>query len=332
MRGLFADKIYNTPLQFRSYIAYWNYRLNKKNHSALAGKQHYLAEKPNYGAGIGHQLANWNTSFYYSRLYNLIFAHFPFSNEKWEHFLGFGENETNALTLLKDPGFKKVRLPRFNSENEKEVALIGKIILSYRRDKILFLLEQDQAYARQCDTSADLSRKFFAAGARKANKLLYDAGDFNIAIHIRRGDIVAMKQTGDSNWQERWLNNDYYVAVLKQVLGLLTISRNIRVYLFSQGVRGDFPEFEQFNNIHFCLDTNAYDSFLHLVCADLLISSKSSFSYKPALLSKGIKLCPANFWHAYPASPDFVLVDDNADFDKKKLAEAFEYKNIKSTK
>lgn len=54
---------------------------------------------------------------------------------------------------------------------------------------------------------------------------------------------------------------------------------------------------------------NSQDSFLHMVYADCLITSKSSFSYKPALLNKGIKVCPKDFWHGYPNTKDWLLID-----------------------
>jgi hypothetical protein len=52
------------------------------------------------------------------------------------------------------------------------------------------------------------------------------------------------------------------------------------------------------------------DSFLHMVFADILITSKSSFSYKPALLNNGVKISPRDFWHGYPQSKNWLLVDD----------------------
>lgn len=320
--GIFLNTINNTTFQFSTYKSYWNFKLNKSaenNPVPMAGELHYIAQKPNYGAGIGHQLANWNTGFYFSKFYHLNFSHFPFSNKKWEHLLGLGENETAAEALLKDSSFKKVTLPRFDSEKDKEVKLIGNIIQSYTNKKILFLLAQDQGYIPQFDTYADLSEKFFNASARKEDKLFYNSNHFNIAIHIRRGDVAVMKQSGDANWEQRWLNNDYYVNVLQQVLATVPAGKNVHVYLFSQGNKTDFPEFDQFSNITYCLDVNAYDSFVHLVYANLLISSKSSFSYKPALISKGIKICPGNFWHAYPPARDFILADNDGKFNRDNL-------------
>ena len=56
---------------------------------------------------------------------------------------------------------------------------------------------------------------------------------------------------------------------------------------------------------------DAIDSFMHMVYADLLITSKRPFSYKPALLNRGVKVCPENFWHGYPDSEYWIMVDND---------------------
>jgi hypothetical protein len=105
----------------------------------------------------------------------------------------------------------------------------------------------------------------------------------------------------------RWQGSDYFVKVLENVLNCIETSKPIAIYLFSQGTVSDFPQFSIFQNLHFCLDMNAQDSFLHMVFADLLITSKSSFSYKPALLNKNIKVSPKVFWHGYPKTKDWIM-------------------------
>jgi hypothetical protein len=52
-----------------------------------------------------------------------------------------------------------------------------------------------------------------------------------------------------------------------------------------------------------------------MTCADLLITSKSSFSYSPALLSRGVKIVPRDFWHGYPDSKQWILADEAGNFD-----------------
>lgn len=307
LKSRFSQFINNTSLQYKAYPAYWHYKCNKRK-SDIKESVFYLTQKPNYGAGIGHQLANWNSGLYYSQVFGCKFAHSSFSSPKWEQLLGYNENEVNAYELIQNKTFKKVSLPRFDKNH---IPLIQKIINSYKGKKILFILDTDQGYGNQYETYEILSEKFFKASARKEDKLIFEDKAFNIAIHIRR----RMKIETDEVWENRGLNNSYFVSVLEKVLSVLQTTKKINIYLFSQGEKGDFKEFEKFSNLHYCMDMNPYDSFLHMVFADVLISSKSSFSYKPALISKGIKICPKTFWHLYPSTPDFIQADNQGNFD-----------------
>jgi hypothetical protein len=319
LNSIILNKIANTPLQFKLYRSYWHYRLSKKSNAKAInnGEEEfrYLTQMPNYGAGIGHQMSNWNSGLYFANYFNIKYAHSPFSTERWESFFGFGEGEVQAADLKKDKRFKIIGLPTFDSGNLEEIKLIGNIISSYKQHNVLFCLGLDQGYMSQYDTSKILSDKFFKASARKNDKLTYDVNCFNIAIHIRR----RMKVETSEVWENRGLENTYYSNVLQQVLELIKTDKQIKVYFFSQGDLQDFPEFEKFSNIIYCLDMGPVDSVLHMVYADLLISSKSSFSYKPALISKGIKICPETFWHGYPPTNDFILADNQGEFDNNKL-------------
>ena len=325
----FVDTIDGTPLQFRSYRAYWHAALFKR-HTQPGGKnEQYLFLQPNPGAGIGHQLSNWNTAFYFAGFFGLHFAHSPFSSPSWENLLGLGVGEPTAKELMAR-GYQRVLLPKFDAANPAHLGLIGRIIDSYGGKKILFSLETDQGWLPQYETAPALQRKFFGAPARSADKdrLIYSPGEFNVAIHIRRGDIVAMRDASPEKWRQRWLDDDYYVNVLNTVLPRLDTGKKVVLYIFSQGLPKDFVDFLAMGDVRLCLDMNAPDSFLHLVHADLLISSKSSFSYKPALISKGIKLCPRYFWHQYPATADFILADNEGNFDAGRLGSRLHHHTI----
>ena len=203
---IFVKKIDGTSLQFKIYLSYWHYQFNQKIKCSPEVKAtHYLYLKPNYGAGIGHQLANWNAALYFAGFYGLHFAHCPFSNGNWETFLGFGEHEV-SFSELKKKNFKVVKLPKFNSENMEEVALIGNIIQSYTTPNVLFSLEMDQGYMRQYDTAPILSQKFFSAAARITDNLFFKAGSYNVAIHIRRRMAIETEEV----WKSRGLDNSYY--------------------------------------------------------------------------------------------------------------------------
>lgn len=279
--------------------------------------QNYFTAVPNQGAGIGHQMANWIAGYWFSNQFNLKFAHIPFSAQKWEEFLGFGKKEVFAKELIKNRGYKKVRLPLFSENNAGEIALIQKIIKSYSDNKVVFICEQDQFYKDQFGNIEELKQKFYSAKARKEDSLIYNKEHFNIAIHVRRGDIVIGQENKNANLKMRWQDNNYFEKVLTKVLATLESKKPIQIYLFSQGEKKDFSEFNKFKNMHFCLDMNAQDCFLHMVYADLLITSKSSFSYKPALLSNGIKICPKDFWHGYPKNENWISANNKGEFDFK---------------
>lgn len=296
------------------YLSYWHYLFNKKY--CKENTMCYYAARPNPGAGIGHQMANWIAGFWYARQFGLYFAHLPFSTEQWDNFLGFGKGE-KTVAELKKKGYKTRTLPLFDENNDEEIKLNKNIIQSYADKKIVFIAEQDQFYKAQYGVMDDLKRKFFSAPARENDHLIYSKDHFNIAIHVRRGDI--MTDPTNPNLVMRYLSNDYFEKVLKQVVNNVQTSKPIHIYFFSQGIPEDYPEFSTFQNLHWCLDMNAQDSFLHFVYADLLITSKSSFSYKPALLNKGIKVCPRSFWHEYPNNADWILCENNGYFDIEKL-------------
>lgn len=300
----------NTAFYPYIYRSYWHYlfhnRTVKKNIAC------YYSARPNPGAGIGHQMANWIAGYWYARLFGLKFAHIPFSTKQWDDFLGFGCGETQ-VTDLKKQEYKIRKLPLFNEKNDEEVRLNKLIIQSYAGEHVVFVAEQDQFYRDQFGVMADIQKKFYNAPARQNDRLIYSPDNFNIAIHVRRGDIMA--DPTNPNLTMRYLSNDYFEKVLKQVVDSIKVNKPIHIYFFSQGKPENYPEFARYTNLHWCLDMGAQDSFLHFVYADLLITSKSSFSYKPALLNKGIKVCPRNFWHGYPSTEDWILAENDGSFD-----------------
>lgn len=292
------------------YLSYW--------HLLFKGSQEnpdlslfYLAARPNPGAGIGHQMANWIAGYWYAKDWKLKFAHIPFSSSQWEKFLGFGVEE-KTIPELKKEGWKVRRIPIFHEKKSEEMALVKNIISSYSGQKIIFLCEQDQFYRDQYGVMAEIQEKFANAPARKEDSLQYSNDNLNIAIHVRRGDIMA--DPTNPNLAMRYLSNDYFEEVLNDVIEHYKSLQDkpIHVFFFSQGIPENYPEFANIPNLHWCLDWGARDCFLHMVYADVLITSKSSFSYKPALLNKkGIKVCPAIFWHGYPDSREWIMVDNN---------------------
>lgn len=306
VRGRLVGNTRGTRIYLYIYPAYWHYLLHKDARGSMENV--YYSARPNQGAGIGHQMANWIAGYWFARQFGLKFAHLPFATKRWDEFLGFGEDEV-SVGELRRRGYKVRRLPLFNENDPDEVALQRRIIASYAGQRVVFVAEQDQFYRDQYGVMADIQRKFYGAAARKGERLRYSPDNYNIAIHVRRGDIMA--NPDDPGLAMRFLSNDYFERVLTQVIDRLHEQKPVHIWFFSQGKPDDYPEFAHFANLHWCMDMGAEESFLHMVRADLLITSKSSFSYKPALLSRGVKVCPRNFWHGYPSTPDWVMVEND---------------------
>ena len=291
------------------YSSYWKGIVNKNSDSTVTENM-FFSSVPNVGAGIGHQLANWIAGYWFAKQFKLKFAHIPFSNSTWEEFFGFYQNEVLFSELVKK-GYKVVRIPIFDEHNENEIEMIRNIISAYSGKKIVFLTEQDQFYQEQYGVIQDIQKKFYSCKARKNESLIYNKDTFNLAVHVRRGDIVQTPGENNEELSKRFQSNDYFVSALETALDTLKDKKNIHIYLFSQGKKEDYSEFLKFNNLHFCLDMGAKESFLQMVYADALITSKSSFSYKPALLNRGIKFVPKDFWHGYPQNSDWIQLEED---------------------
>jgi hypothetical protein len=298
------------------YPSYWRMKMARGGREGLSSESYFTAT-PNPDAGIGHQLANWIAGFWFAQRFGLRFAHTPFSSPRWERFFGFGEGEPSAESLKKD-GVRTVDLPLFDEDNPREVEAIGRIIGSYAGQTVLFRAEQDQFYHDQYPVREALKRKFNSAPARQ-DDVLEDGGEaLHVAVHVRRGDIAVDPATASENLLMRWQESDYFEKVLSTTLSALG-ERPVRISLFSQGDDEQFRSFRQFPNITFKLDTGPVESFLQMVRADILITSKSSFSYKPALLNEGVKIAPAQFWHGYPDAEDWVLTGNDGSLNEERL-------------
>ena len=299
-----------TGIYYLLYRSYWHHLFNSTT-SKSQKKSNFFSARPNPGAGIGHQIANWIAGYWFAKQFDLLFAHIPFSTYEWEKFLGFGENEKLASDLIKTHNYKKVRLPLFDEYNSREVLLIKDIISSYEGKNIVFTTEQDQFYKNQFGVMSDIQIKFHNSASRVSETLIYSQKNCNVAVHIRRGDITLGQKNNNPGLTLRWQEYDYFINILSQLPSYLKTTKPIYIYLFSQGNPEDFQTFSNFQNLKLCLDMNAKDSFLHMVNADVLITSKSSFSYKPALLNRGLKICPKNFWHGYPLDDQWILCNES---------------------
>ena len=115
-------------------------------------------------------------------------------------------------------------------------------------------------------------------------------GVLQVAVHMRRGDVTP-------EMPRRYTPLSRIIPVLESVkLTLEVFHADYEISLYSQGDLTDFCALQEWA-VNFHLDEDPVWTMQQLVAADILIMSRSSFSYVAALLSEGIKLYEP-FWHA----------------------------------
>jgi hypothetical protein len=274
----------------------------------------YITAVPNIGAGIGHKIANWIAGYSFSKLFDINFAHteFQIKNQKieWDDFLGLGYNQIKSEDLIYQ-GYAKVLLPLFNDKDENQINIIKNLINININKKILFVLAQDQPYSNPYDCIDFIQNQFQICPSRSYDMDLdYKSSDFNVAIHIRREDVNPGTPWTDLDKITRLIDAEWYLEIIKKIVMSNTkTDKKIRFYLFTNSNKID--EFNIFNDYDIIFNNcDEWSSFLHIVRADMVITSRSGFSYFAALLnSNGIIISPPNFWHIYPNTSNWIIYD-----------------------
>ncbi|MEQ8995314.1 MAG: hypothetical protein RID53_02280 [Coleofasciculus sp. B1-GNL1-01] len=337
--GIPEPLINYTPFRFWIYPSYWRYVLTKslKNlglwhpESHLKNSQRrYLTGRPDPLAGMGHQLSNWNAALIYSMKYDLKFVHQPLvtaGGYNWEEFFNFGDGEVVYDEIIKDQTVKIVKLPRVRwiKEDDYGQYVIGEIIKSaYPGSHILFQLQSDCTAPNVYDhtpSSEILRRKYWNTRGKNPVECDFKDDGLNIACHVRRGDIVTTNDE-NVNLRKRWLENYYFIEVVNTIKTWLP-DKTCYIHIFSQGVKDNFQEFDQLNNVVYHLNENQFKTFHSMVVADILILSPSSFSYKAGIISRGIKIAKYPWWHEIPNNSEWLRSDEDGNFNPYPILEKY---------
>jgi len=119
----------------------------------------------------------------------------------------------------------------------------------------------------------------------------------NIAVHIRRPNIHDNRKDGADTLDE------YYLKTI-EIIQQKYIENDLLFHIYSQGIEEDFVSIYGNKDIEYHINENIFDTFSGLVFADILIMSRSSFSYAAALLSDG-EIYYQHFWH--PAAKHWII-------------------------
>jgi hypothetical protein len=164
---------------------------------------------------------------------------------------------------------------------------------------------------------------------------------WRVALHVRRGEQLALdpKRMG-----KRMLPNLYFINVAQNVARLLeALGITYQIELHTEVASREFvvqpdhhgifnrigagavispsmSKLDDFNvlpNLARCINETTIDCLAKLATADILVMSRSSFSYVGAILNRNGIILYYPFWHAAPSS--WITVDPNGTFDHMKF-------------
>lgn len=266
-------------------------------------------------SGIGAKTQAILSTMLFAHRAKIQYVHTPFQKvafnqendinweNKWEKFFNLGKGE---LTI-----------DEIDASNLNVVHLDNPIKLRKKKNT-LYVLPHCHYYADMfANDYLELASKFvekYESRSKGKYELHYERTKINAAVHVRRGDVS--KNGADSF---RYTSNQFVCLLLERILLLLSDFTNVEVSirLYSQGEAEDFGELRKMSK-HFHLNDCVFATFHNMVSADILIMSKSSFSYSAALFSNGVKIYEP-FWHK--PLKNWIVTNNFAEFNESDFRE-----------
>ncbi|EEC44560.1 predicted protein [Phaeodactylum tricornutum CCAP 1055/1] len=132
-----------------------------------------------------------------------------------------------------------------------------------------------------------------------------------VAAHVRRGDVTPCQ----SNVVFRYLPNTHFQRIIETRVLPKHPNANITIY----SVHKSFEDWESLSGYQLDLHSSAMDVWDSMVNADILILSKSSFSFVSAIFNTG-RVIYAPFWHkplpTWESTPDYILAESQAEVER----------------
>ena len=234
------------------------------------------------------------------------------------------------IQLLELPRLQ-IDIPSNEQMDDEAYREIDQFIQSHPGPNIVFKISRNLSG----DYEYESTREWFHKAYLKAREtypipLSFNAKKLNIAIHIRRGDLLPGRQFSDLS--SRMLPDAWYLEILNTILNKAI--KPVAIHIFSEGKDGQYRSesgepfswkhyFNQTDyEIHEHIDSDFLSTFHHLMHADILIGSKSGMSHLAATLNTQVKLMP-KMWHSYRGSKQLLeLPNSTHELDRASILAA----------
>jgi len=133
----------------------------------------------------------------------------------------------------------------------------------------------------------------------KPYKINTDSNDltnfFNIDVHIRKYtktdcDPSSIRDLYESSKEQ------YYCNIINNLIKIYS-SKNIKIKIHSQGFESDFNIFNNYDNVHLCIEEHPLKSLYSMITSDVLVMANSSLSYIASLYRSKITYKKDTFYH-----------------------------------
>ncbi len=260
--------------------------------SLLRPKESYITCRGRDDGG-GAQVMACASAMIYARLRGLTYAHSPLTqvahapagvevadwSAAWEKCFALGAGEVSAADL-EARGMPVVAVPkphRFwpRSHRLHVVAHCHKVT--------------DRHPEEWAAVAPVLRRKYFSSPKPVLPDDPPDA--IRVSIHVRRGDVAS-----SGRFAERFTADGEILRRVARLLdGLGADRERVVLRMFSEGEPAEFAAFAAAGaTLH--LGEDAFTTFHHLVCSQVVVLAKSTFSYLAGLIGGGLCLYEP-FWH-----------------------------------
>jgi hypothetical protein len=227
------------------------------------------------------------------------------------------QGELKVITL---PPFE-MHIPSNAQIDDEVYRPVDQFIQSHPESNTVFKLSNNRFGDYEYATTLTWFRDAYDS-ARKSDPiaLYYQPQALNIAVHIRRGDLLPGRQFSDLS--SRMLPDSWYIAILNQIMA--QTKKPLSIHIFSEGKNGLYQSEmgEAFSWVDFYahtghritehIDTPFLDTFHQLLHADILIGSKSGMTHLAGMLGDPIKLVPS-FWHSYRGAKGLLELSGTLD-------------------
>ena len=238
----------------------------------------------------GHKFHNWLTGLYLAKLYNLEYIYSPFTQdaERYENFLNLSKGykkitDINPIGIFNVPSFQFCHDDSLSEEVFKEnLNRFAQYVEMLPEGGLIDLAHNPfpGMLTQHYELVIPELQKLFWGFDRNTN--LYERGDINVAVHIRRGDINL-----NSN-PDRWLDLMHYANIIQNLNRELGRD-NIKIYVFSEGQYDDFTDLAD-ENVYLILGGSDLEAVQHMCAADILVTGQSSFSIMAAYFNRNFTI------------------------------------------